>query len=117
MPQPINGTSPTRPGGLKVDMPGRVGDVPLIGCGTYASPFGGVSCTGIGEYIIKVCLAKTVVDYLREGHAVQEACRLGIEELEGVNPKGRAGVICVDRQGRIGYHFNTEGMTFCELSY
>ncbi|NLH47962.1 MAG: isoaspartyl peptidase/L-asparaginase [Myxococcales bacterium] len=105
----------TSTGGLMVDLPGRVGDVPLIGCGTYANPHAGVSCTGTGEYIIKVCLAKTVADHVRGGLPAGEACRLAIEEIGQV--RGHAGVICIDRAGRIGHAFNTEGLTFCELQY
>ncbi|MDP8224098.1 MAG: isoaspartyl peptidase/L-asparaginase [Candidatus Lernaella stagnicola] len=105
----------TSTGGLKFDLPGRVGDVPMIGCGTYASEFGGVSCTGTGEYIIKVCLAKSIVDFMRNGHDAMQAARLGMEELGKIG--GRAGLICVDPQGNIGHCLNTEGMTYCELSH
>jgi len=105
----------TSTGGLKLDMPGRVGDVPLVGCGTYANPHAAVSCTGIGEYIIKVCLAKTVVDYVRAGNSAAEACRLGLEEMAAVG--GTGGLICIDRDGQVGRVFNTEGMTFCALSH
>jgi beta-aspartyl-peptidase (threonine type) len=104
----------TSTGGLKIDWPGRVGDVPLIGCGAYANRFAAVSCTGIGEFIIKVCLAKTVADFVREGHPAAAACRLGIDELAQVG--GKAGVICIDAHGRLGCHFNTGEMAYCELS-
>jgi len=49
----------TSTGGTCCKLPGRVGDSPLIGCGCYAdSEAGGVSCTGYGEAIMKVVLAK-----------------------------------------------------------
>ena len=54
----------TSTGGTCCKLPGRVGDSPLIGCGCYAdSEAGGVSCTGYGEAIMKVVLAKTAVDF------------------------------------------------------
>jgi len=57
----------TSTGGTCCKLPGRVGDSPLIGCGCYAdSQAGGVSCTGYGEAIMKVVLAKTAVDLLRQ---------------------------------------------------
>src|SRR5437870_10879109 len=57
----------TSTGGTCCKLPGRVGDSPLIGCGCYAdSEAGGVSCTGYGEAIMKVVLAKTAVDLLRQ---------------------------------------------------
>src|SRR5215467_10659214 len=57
----------TSTGGTCCKLPGRVGDSPLIGCGCYAdSEAGGVSCTGYGEAIMKIVMAKTTVDFLRQ---------------------------------------------------
>jgi beta-aspartyl-peptidase (threonine type) len=56
----------TSTGGTCCKLPGRVGDSPIIGCGCYAdSEAGGVSSTGYGEGIMKIVMAKTAVDYLR----------------------------------------------------
>src|SRR2546421_12469956 len=56
----------TSTGGTCCKLPARVGDSPLIGCGCYAdSEAGGFSCTGYGEAIMKVVLAKSTVDLLR----------------------------------------------------
>src|SRR6202049_5105428 len=56
----------TSTGGTCCKLPGRVGDSPLIGCGCYAdSEAGGVSCTGYGEAIMKVVMAKTATEFLR----------------------------------------------------
>src|SRR5229473_2608729 len=56
----------TSTGGSCCKLPGRVGDSPLIGCGCYAdSEAGGVSCTGYGEAIMKVVMAKSATDFLR----------------------------------------------------
>src|SRR5258707_11137598 len=56
----------TSTGGTCCKLPGRVGDSPLIGCGCYADlEAGGVSCTGYGEAIMKIVMAKTAPDLLR----------------------------------------------------
>jgi beta-aspartyl-peptidase (threonine type) len=56
----------TSTGGTCCKHPGRVGDSPLIGCGCYAdSAVGGVSCTGYGEAIMKILMAKSAADFLR----------------------------------------------------
>jgi len=56
----------TSTGGTCCKLPGRVGDSPLIGCGCYAdAEAGGVSCTGYGEAIMKVVMAKSATDFLR----------------------------------------------------
>jgi len=56
----------TSTGGTCCKHPGRVGDSPLVGCGCYAdAEAGAVSCTGWGEAIMKIVMAKTAVDLLR----------------------------------------------------
>ncbi|HWH76087.1 MAG TPA: isoaspartyl peptidase/L-asparaginase, partial [Candidatus Binatus sp.] len=47
----------TSTGGIFDKLPGRVGDSPLLGCGTYANEYGAVSCTGQGEAIMRLVLA------------------------------------------------------------
>src|SRR4051812_6616456 len=57
----------TSTGGMVNKLPGRVGDSPLIGAGTYADDEAGAcSTTGHGEAMIRVCAAKTAVDDLRD---------------------------------------------------
>ena len=64
----------TSTGGTCCKVPGRVGDSPMIGCGCYADEqAGGVSCTGWGEAIMKIVMAKTAVDLLRNGRSAQQA--------------------------------------------
>ena len=98
----------TSTGGITFKRRGRVGDTPLAGCGTYADDrAGAASGTGTGELLIRVTLTRVVVDHIRAGRSAQEAAGLGIAELvERV--AGDAGVICVDRAGRIGVARSSE---------
>ena len=99
----------TSTGGTPKKIPGRVGDTPLIGCGTYAeNGVGGVSCTGWGEAIIKLTLAKTLAEMLKNRPA-QKAAEESISLLES-KVGGLGGVICINGQGEIGYAFNTPRM-------
>ena len=100
----------TSTGGLQIDLPGRVGDVPLVGCGNYACKYGAVSCTGVGEKIIKVVLAKSVTDFMEYGMRAQEACNKGMKLIDLV--KGRAGLIAVDANGNVGWACNSPFMSF-----
>jgi beta-aspartyl-peptidase (threonine type) len=60
----------TSTGGTCCKLPGRVGDSPLIGCGCYAdAEAGGVSCTGHGEGIMKIVMAKMATDLLQDPQA------------------------------------------------
>ncbi len=101
----------TSTGGTPNKHPGRVGDSPLIGCGTYAdSQVGGVSCTGWGEGIIKVVLAKTVIDHMEMSGADGDAAALfGIERLKK-KVDGYGGIIVLDKNGRPSVAFNTPRM-------
>jgi beta-aspartyl-peptidase (threonine type) len=97
----------TSTGGTAGKAPGRVGDSPLIGCGTYAeSTLGGVSCTGDGEAIIRVVLARRTLDILKSADEPMLACRIAVDVLteEG---RGGGGLICVDWKGRLGWAHST----------
>jgi beta-aspartyl-peptidase (threonine type) len=97
----------TSTGGTPGKLPGRVGDSALIGCGTYAeSTLGGVSCTGDGEAIIRVTLARRALDILKTvgepGHACEVAVSVLVEE-----GRGQGGLILVDWRGRVGWARST----------
>jgi len=99
----------TSTGGYTGKLPGRVGDSPLIGAGTYADELCAVSCTGLGEAFIRAVAAHDVsarMRYRRErlsaasGAALAQIAALG----------GDGGLIAVDRRGNIVMPFNSEGM-------
>jgi L-asparaginase / beta-aspartyl-peptidase len=100
----------TSTGGMAGKRPGRVGDSALIGCGTYAdSSLGGVSCTGSGEAIVRVVLARRALDYLKEADDPDYAAKVAVDLLveEG---RGEGGLILVDWRGRVGYAHSTPFM-------
>lgn len=99
----------TSTGGRYTMLPGRVGDTPLIGAGTYCNEYGGASATGAGEDIIRVNLAREVVRSIEQGAHPQEAAERGIALLARRTGSG-GGVIALDRFGNHGAAFNTEQM-------
>lgn len=107
----------TSTGGTLNKYPGRVGDSPLIGCGSYAeNGIGGVSTTGWGEGMIKIVLAKTIVDHLeRTGGDPQEAAEYGINLLQK-KVDGRGGVIILNHEGRVGVSFSTPRMAYASMT-
>lgn len=99
----------TSTGGTQDKLPGRVGDTPVIGAGTYADDrFGGASATGWGEGILRVALTKAAVDDLAAGHPPQEAARRALAALARV--RGKGGLIVVDSTGRAAAVFTTPRM-------
>ncbi len=101
----------TSTGGIFYKLPGRVGDSAVIGAGTYADDaLGAASATGHGEAIMRVVLAKFVVECLRDGSDPAAAARRGITHLSQ-RAGGSGGIIVVDPFGRVGYACNTPHMT------
>ena len=90
---------------------GRIGDSPVIGAGTYANNATcAVSCTGWGEFFIRLVMAKTVSDMMEFGkmslrQATEEMIMKRLPALGG-----DGGLIAVDREGNISFPFNTAGM-------
>jgi beta-aspartyl-peptidase (threonine type) len=99
----------TSTGGLTAKMPGRLGDSPIIGAGTYAANDAcAVSCTGTGERFIEQAVAFQVAAIMRyRGVGVDEAARIMIHERLKPN---EGGLIAVGRDGRIAMPYNTKAM-------
>jgi beta-aspartyl-peptidase (threonine type) len=101
----------TSTGGMMNKRYGRIGDSPIIGAGTYAdNATCGVSCTGHGEYFIRLGVAKEISDQMTFGNKTldQAAKHTLHERLEGMG--GSGGLIAIDHLGNIVMEFNTPGM-------
>ncbi len=99
----------TSTGGRWFALPGRVGDVPGVGAGFYASAAGGASATGHGEEIAEDGLARRVVGLIEDGLGAPAATEAAIERFEAATG-GTAGVIAVDGEGRVGQAHNARAM-------
>ncbi len=98
----------TSTGGTYAMLPGRVGDSPIIGAGTYAeNGSGAVSCTGSGEHILRRSLAKETCLLMEEGTPAQ-AARAALKALLRI--QGQAGIIALDRNGRFAIMHTTDYM-------
>jgi beta-aspartyl-peptidase (threonine type) len=120
----------TSTGGTCCKLPGRVGDSPLIGCGCYAdAEAGGVSCTGYGEAIMKIVMAKTAVDFLRRSvtcvdPSPSEPCNDSSADLAARDAvhflakrtHATGGLILLDRHGNPGFAFNTPRMAYAYVA-
>ncbi|HLZ93609.1 MAG TPA: isoaspartyl peptidase/L-asparaginase [Candidatus Acidoferrum sp.] len=120
----------TSTGGTCCKLSGRIGDSPLIGCGCYAdAQAGAVSCTGYGEAIMRVVLAKTAADFLRHpigsdpnpSRSIQPKLSMpdvaSLAAREAVNvlatrTQATGGLILLDRHGNPGFAFNTPRMAY-----
>lgn len=100
----------TSTGGMTNKKWGRVGDSPIIGAGTYANHLCAVSCTGWGEFFLRLCAAKTVADLMEyKGYSLAKATgEVILNKLPQLG--GDGGLVAVDHKGGVALPFNTEGM-------
>ena len=92
-------------------MPGRIGDSPIVGAGTYANnKTAAISATGRGEFFMRYVIAHDISASMEHGGlSLEAAVHKAIDEkLTGA--KGRGGVIAVDAQGNVAAAYNSEGM-------
>jgi L-asparaginase len=109
--------------------PGRLGDSPIIGAGSYAdSRYGGCACTGAGEMTIRAGTARSVVLYLELGYGLMEAVRRAAKDLaelstglvdavniHAINPKGEYAVLGVNASHPGKYLVWTDAMPSAEV--
>src|SRR5215210_2836599 len=106
-----NVAAATSTGGMTNKKYGRIGDSPLIGCGTYANNNTcAISCTGHGEIFIRAVAAYDVSALMEyNGLSVTEACNeVVLKKL--VKMEGEGGLIAVDKSGNFTLVFNSAGM-------
>lgn len=103
--------------GMAFKMHGRVGDSPIIGAGLYVdNEVGAATATGVGEEVIRICGAHTVVEAMRYGKSPKEACKLAVERMYKLRKNKiedkQIGFIAVSITGEIGAYALREGFTY-----
>jgi beta-aspartyl-peptidase (threonine type) len=107
----------TSTGGTTAKRWNRVGDTPIIGAGTYASNQScAVSGTGVGEYFIRLTVARTICALVQyKGMALQAAVDEVVQK-QLVAIHGDGGVIALTPDGQLAWSFNTPGMFRAKLT-
>ncbi|MBX9803259.1 MAG: isoaspartyl peptidase/L-asparaginase [Caulobacteraceae bacterium] len=100
----------TSTGGMTAKRWGRVGDVPVIGAGTYASNREGcaVSATGDGEFYIRASVARDICARIADGSATQAAAQAEVDDALSLG--GSGGVIVMDLLGAPSFAMTSSGM-------
>jgi beta-aspartyl-peptidase (threonine type) len=99
----------TSTGGMLGKAPGRIGDSPVIGAGTYAwDRTCAVSGTGDGEFFLRLCLAHRVSTEVEHGASLEDAVTRAVAELEALG--GEGGLIATDPSGAVAHAFHASGM-------
>ncbi len=100
----------TSTGGVLGKWPGRVGDSPLIGAGTYADASVAVSCTGQGEAFVRAVAAKALAARLKRGEGLQSAAQVVLSEVRGFG--GAGGLIALSATGEVCAVHNAPHMAY-----
>lgn len=114
-----NVAAATSTGGFSLKFPGRIGDSPLIGCGTYAdNQAGACSATGVGEIAIRLVLAKTVCSMMESGKEAQDAVEAAIRLVNErfSNTYNQMGLISIDVNGNIGAAHNSPNLCWAHIN-
>lgn len=102
----------TSSGGINLRLPGRVGDTPVIGAGTYADQHGGASATGHGEQIMRHLIALRAVTFM----AKMSAKQAGKKTIDYATKYGcRCGIIGLNKKGEVLCINNTKAMSWCYI--
>jgi beta-aspartyl-peptidase (threonine type) len=105
----------TSTGGTPWKRPGRVGDTPIVGAGTYADgAAGAASATGHGESIVRALMSRVAVERLRAGGDADAAARAAVAELTA-RTGGAGGIIIVTADGAVGHHTSTARMPWAAV--
>jgi N4-(beta-N-acetylglucosaminyl)-L-asparaginase len=107
--------------GMAFKMRGRVGDSPIIGAGLFVdNEVGAVTATGQGEDVIRICGSHTVVEYMRQGMAPEEACKAAvarIARIKGEKAKDiQVGFIAINKKGETGGYALQKGFSYAVKS-
>ena len=99
----------TSTGGVFQKLPGRVGDAPIIGSGTWADERVAISCTGQGEFFMRVSAASQVAFRMRfAGQSLPEATDAVLAEIKALG--GEGGMIAVGADGSVAMPYVSAGM-------
>ena len=95
---------------------GRVGDSPIIGAGLFVdNAVGGACATGWGEAVIRIVGCHLVVEFMRQGHAPEEACRLAVDRVIEKNPdyqEIQVGFLALNKEGAFGSYCIQPGFNY-----
>jgi L-asparaginase / beta-aspartyl-peptidase len=98
----------TSTGGVIGQWPGRIGDAPIPGAGTYADRSVAVSCTGKGEAFLRAVTSKALAERLAAGAALEDALARALADVNAMG--GSGGLIALLADGRLAWAFDTSHM-------
>jgi N4-(beta-N-acetylglucosaminyl)-L-asparaginase len=108
--------------GMAFKMHGRVGDSPIVGAGLFVdNEVGAATATGVGEEMVRMCGAHTIVELMRQGYTADEACKRAIERVIKKHGPDKAkslqvGFLALRKDGNYGAASVVEGFNYAYRS-
>ncbi len=106
--------SATSTAGVFDKVPGRIGDSPLIGAGAWADRNVAISCTGQGEFFMRIAAAANIAFLVEAGHTIKYSASVILSKIKSLG--GEGGVAVVDRNCNVHLPTNAEGMKRARLN-
>lgn len=103
--------------GMAFKIHGRVGDSPIIGAGLFVdNEVGAATSSGVGEEVIRICGTHLVVEFMRQGHSPETACRKAIDRIVSRDMKKartlQVGFLALNKNGEYGAYAVQKGFVF-----
>lgn len=107
--------------GMAFKMRGRVGDSPIIGAGLFVdNEVGAATATGVGEEVVRICGAHTIIELMRQGYSPEAACKKAVERVvkrNGANARNvQVGFIALNKKGVFGGYSVVKGFSYAVKS-
>ena len=103
--------------GMAFKIHGRVGDSPIVGAGLFVdNEIGAAASSGVGEEVIRICGSHLVVEFMRNGHSPEAACKKACKRIIDRNPAKaktlQVGFLALDKKGRHGAYAIQQGFVY-----
>ncbi|MDX2047418.1 MAG: N(4)-(beta-N-acetylglucosaminyl)-L-asparaginase [Chitinophagaceae bacterium] len=104
--------------GMAYKMHGRVGDSPIIGAGLFVdNEVGAATATGVGEEVVKICGAHTIIEAMRRGASPADACKEAVRRIVKNNKNKKSGFqvgfLAINKKGQYGAFAVEKGFNYC----
>ena len=103
--------------GMAFKIHGRVGDTPIVGAGLFVdNEIGAAASSGVGEEVIRICGSHLVVEFMRNGHSPEAACKKACKRIIDRDPAKaktlQVGFLALDKKGRHGAYAIQQGFVY-----
>ena len=103
--------------GMAFKIHGRVGDTPIVGAGLFVdNEIGAAASSGVGEEVIRICGSHLVIEFMRNGHSPEAACKKACKRIIDRDPAKaktlQVGFLALDKKGRHGAYAIQQGFVY-----